>query len=37
MSSLKLCEEFLNKIKNDERNINKQIFNEFFILYFKFY
>ena len=37
MPSLKLCEEFLNKIKNDERNINKQIFNEFFILYFKFY
>ena len=30
MPSLKLCEEFLNKIKNDERNINKQIFNEFF-------
>ena len=25
-----MCEEFLNKIKNDERNINKQIFNEFF-------
>ena len=30
VSSLKLCEEFLNKIKNDEKNINKQIFNESF-------
>ena len=24
MSSLKLCEEFLNKIKNEKKNINEQ-------------
>ena len=30
MSSLKLREEFLNKIKNEEKNINEQIFREYF-------
>ena len=29
-SSLKLREEFLNEIKNEENNINEQIFKEYF-------
>ena len=30
MSSLKLREEFLNKIENEEKNVNEQIFKEYF-------
>ena len=30
ISSLKLCENFLNEIKNEEKNMNCQIFDEFF-------
>ena len=30
ISPLKLREEFLNKIKNEEKNINEQIFREYF-------
>ena len=30
MSSLKLHEEFLNKIENEEKNVNEQIFKEYF-------
>ena len=30
ISSLKLHEEFLNKIKIEEKNINEQIFREYF-------
>ena len=30
MFSLELCEEFLDKMKNEEKNINKQIFKEYF-------
>ena len=29
--SLKVREEFLNKIKNEENNINKQIFRDYFL------
>ena len=29
-SSLKLLEKFLNEIKNEEKNTNKQIFREYF-------
>ena len=32
ISSLKLCQKFLYKIKNAEKNINEQIFNEFLII-----
>ena len=28
ISSLKLCEEFLNEIKNEEKNVNEQIFRD---------
>ena len=31
ISSLKLREEFLNKIKNEEKNINEQIFRDYFL------
>ena len=31
ISSLKLSEGFLNKIKNEEKNINEQIFKDYFI------
>ena len=30
ISSLKLREEFLNKIKNEEKNINEKIIKEYF-------
>ena len=31
-SPLELCEEFINKIKNDEKNINEQILKEYFFI-----
>ena len=32
ISSLKLCEEFLNKIKNEEKNTNETIFRDYFFI-----
>ena len=32
ISLLKLGEEFLDKIKSEEKNINKQIFKDYFLL-----
>ena len=31
-SPLELCEEFINGIKNDEKNINEQIFKDYFFI-----